>query len=68
MSRFGDTANLVETIYTAVCEITTLARDLTELEPPAHVQYVDQTAVLLDEEVKILLWESADADSSPRRS
>jgi hypothetical protein len=33
---------------------TTFAKDLTELDPPAHVQLVDQTIVLPETELNVL--------------
>lgn len=45
---------IAETWYPVDWVTTTLAYDLTELDPPAQVQLVDQTIVLPERELKVL--------------
>lgn len=47
---------------------TTFAKDLTELDPPAHVQLVDQAKVPLVSEVTVVHCDPDVAADSPQRS
>jgi len=54
--------------YPVDCATTTFAKDFTELDPPAQVQFVDHEMVLPDKESNVLHCEPDVAADSPQRS